>query len=137
MTGEKPTDEASAKEQRAAGEVLRELETLGQQLVTTVRSLWESEESRNLRQEIGQGFVQLGREIDAAMISAQQSEAAKQFSEQIKDTVDKARESDMADKLEQGLVSGLRELNEQISRFVDSLESRPSTAEEPGDRTEE
>jgi len=137
MTGEEPTDEASAKEQRAAGEVLRELETLGQQLVTTVRSLWESEESRNLRQEIGQGFVQLGREIDAAMISAQQSEAAKQFSEQIKDTVDKARESDMADKLEQGLVSGLRELNEQISRFVDSLESRPSTAEEPGDRTEE
>ena len=46
-----------------------------------------------------------------------------QFGEQIKETVDRARESDVAGKVEEGVLMGLRELNAEVSRFVDSVES--------------
>jgi hypothetical protein len=136
MTEQETKTETPRGGQQEAGEVLKELQTLGQQLVTAVRALWESEDSRKLRQEIGQGFVELGQQIDEALTSAQQSEAAKQFGVQVKDTIDKARESDLAAKLEQGLVTGLQELNDQISKFVDSLEPDEPAAHEPQEKAD-
>ncbi len=112
------------EEQKPRSEILGEIESLGQKLATAVRSLWESEDSRRLRQEIAEGFAGLGRQIDTAIKSAQESEAARQFSAQVKETVDKARESDIAGKVEQGLVSGLRELNEQLAKLIASLEKK-------------
>jgi hypothetical protein len=107
----------------SSSEILDELHSLGQQLTTAVKSLWESEESRKLRQEIEQGFVELGHQVETAVESARESEAAKQFSEQVKDTVDKARESEIPTKMEDYLVTGLRELNTQVTKMVRSLES--------------
>ena len=116
------------EEQKPTRDVLDELEALGQQLTKAVKTLWESEESRKLRQDLRQGFVQLGQEIDEAVKSAQESEAAKQFGEQVKETMDKARETDVAGKIEKGLATGLRKMNEEMSKLITSLEE-----EEPGD----
>jgi hypothetical protein len=119
------------EEQKSGGDVLAELQALGQQLSTAVKALWESEESRKLRGEIGDGFVELGRQVETAVQSAQESDAAKQFGEQVKETVDKARESDLASKLEEGLLNGLRELNEEMSKLVRSFERQETTPPEP------
>jgi hypothetical protein len=119
------------EEQTPGSAILQELESLGEQLATAVKSLWESEESRKLRQDIGEGFVELGRQIDTALKSAQESEAAKEFSEQVKETVGKARESDVAGKMERGLLTGLQELNAEISKLIDSMEAREPAEAEP------
>ena len=67
-TEEQPSeteDMASGTEERvSSSEILDELHSLGQQLATTVRSLWESNESRKLRQDIEQGFVELGHQVE-------------------------------------------------------------------------
>jgi soluble cytochrome b562 len=120
------------EEQKKDSTILNEFEALGQQLAAAVKSLWESDETRKLRQDLRDGFVELGRQLDTAVKSAQESEAAKEFSEQVKETVDKARQSDLAGKLEQGLVTGLRELNQEISKLVGSLQEKdvPETIEE-------
>ena len=70
--------------------------------------------------------------IGAAITSSESrgSEAAKQFSEQVKDTMEKARESDIPTKMEDYLVTGLRELNTQVSKMVTSLESSGAPKEE-------
>lgn len=107
-----------AEEQKPSGDVVSELRLLGQQLGTAVKALWESEETRSLRAEIQQGFVELGQHIDTAIKSAQESEAGKKFTGQVKETVDKARESDVADKIEEGIVVGLSELNKQLGHFL-------------------
>ena len=112
-------------------EILGELEALGQQLASAVRSLWQSEESRKFRQEVAEGFAELGKQLDAAIKSAQESDAARQFSEQVKETVDKARETDVVGKLERSLVTGLRSLNEQLSKTVSSLQEEEPPAEPP------
>ncbi|MFN2242047.1 MAG: hypothetical protein ACK2U2_07160 [Anaerolineae bacterium] len=120
------------EEEKQESQVVDELHSLTNQLVTAVKALWESEESRKLRQDIGDGFVELGQQIDEAVKSAQDSEAAKEFKEQVKDTVDRARESDVADQMERNLVSGLQKLNAELTKFVDSL----STAKTPSAEAE-
>ncbi len=137
MTDEQTVgNEVSPEEQQPEGQVLEELQALGQQLAKAVRSLWESEESRKLRQEIGDGAVRLGQQIESALQSAQESEAAKKLGTQVKGTVEKARGSDAVSKLEQSLITGLQELNTQVSKLVDSMEARAPHDEEPADTTE-
>jgi hypothetical protein len=132
MTEEqKTTSDTPAEEPTPGSEILQELHSLGTQLATAVKSLWESEDSRKLRQEIGDGFVELGHQVDDAIKSAQESEAAKQFTVQVKETMDRARASDLTGKVEEGLVTGLRQLNEELSKMVSSLEARETVDEEP------
>jgi hypothetical protein len=132
---QKPSGDTPTEGQKAGSELLAEFQMLGQQLATAVKSLWESEDSRRLRKQLSEGFTELGQTVDSAIKSAQESEAAKQFGEQVKETVDKARSSDVADKVEQGILTGLRELNTQISKLVGSLEEKHPTQAKPEDQT--
>ena len=120
------------EEQKPSGDILKELKTFGEQLGTAVKALWESEESRNLRKEIVEGMTEVSTQIESALKSAQESEAAKQFGAQVKETVDKARESDIAGKLHQSLVGGLRDVNAELSKVLDTWEAnRPAEAPKP------
>ncbi len=128
------TEEQRPTEEPQAGDPLvNELQSLGQQLVTAVKALWDNEESRKLRQEIGDGFVELGHQLDEAIKSAQESEAAQEFKESVKETVDKARESDVAGKVQQNLVTGLQKLNAELGKAVNSLKETDEAAEAPED----
>ncbi|NIQ92594.1 MAG: YtxH domain-containing protein [Deltaproteobacteria bacterium] len=109
------------EEQKSSGEIIDELQALGEQLVTAVKALWDSEDARQVRQEIGDGFVELGNQVDEAINTARDSEATKEFEAKVKETVDKARESDVAGQVQDGLVTGLRHLNEEMSKWVGSL----------------
>lgn len=109
-----------SEEQKPAGDIADELRTLGQQLGTAIKALWEAEETRALRQEIHQGALEAGRHIESALKTVQESDAARQFGTQVKETVDKAKDSETAGKIEQGIVAGLQELNKQLGQFIDS-----------------
>jgi len=110
--------------------ILDELNALGQQLTTAIKALWESEDSRSLRQEIREGFVQLSEELDEAIKKAQDSEAAQEFRSQVRETVDKARETDVVGKVEEGLVTGLSKMNQELTKMVDSLREEGAVAAE-------
>jgi len=124
------------EEQKPGTDLVTELHALGQQLSTAIKALWESEESRQLRQEIGEGFVEVGRQVNSAVRSAQESEAGQQFSEQVKGAMDKARESDLTAKLEESLVLGLRELNAGLSSLVSSMKTGAPAEGEPAAEAE-
>jgi hypothetical protein len=123
-------------EEKPDSELMDEIESLGKQLVGAVTSLWDSDESRKLRQEIGDGFVQLGQQVDEAIKTAQESEAAREFKTQVQETVDKARESDVAAKLEENLVSGLHQLNTELGKLVTSFGESGTASEEPAPAAE-
>jgi BMFP domain-containing protein YqiC len=110
------------EEKRPESQILNELESLGRQLTSTVRALWESEESQKLRQDIREGFVELASEVDSAIKSAQDSETAHEFRGQVQETIDKARESDVTRQVEDGLATGLRQLNQELAKLIASLE---------------
>ena len=119
------------EEKKSGSELMSELDSLGMQLVTTVKALWDSDESRKLRQEIGDGFVQLGEQVDSAIKTAQESETAQELKVQFKETVDKARESDVAAEVQDNLVSGLHQLNTELGKLVTSLNPSDKAADEP------
>lgn len=119
-----------AEKQKVDDRLMQELQALGQQLTTAVRALWESEESRQLRQEIGDGFMELGSQLNTAVKTAQDSDAAKGFGEQVKVAMDRARESELTSRLEEGLVQGLRDLNEGLSKLVGSMDPGQAPAAE-------
>ena len=122
---------SESEEPKPTGDVLDELEALGQQLTTALKTFWESEDSRKMRQDLREGFAQFGQELDEAVKSAQESEAAKQFGEQVKDTMDKARQSDVAGQIQQGLATGLRKMNEELSKLIVSLQEEEGTEAPP------
>lgn len=124
------------EERKPGGDLFEELQALGQQLSTALKGMWETEESRKLRMEISEGFMEVGRQVDTAIKSAQESQAAKQFGDQVKEAVDRARESDLAAELEEGLVTGLHELNRGLSKFVDSLQPSGQAKDDPEAGTE-
>ncbi|MBN1658016.1 MAG: hypothetical protein JXA93_06415 [Anaerolineae bacterium] len=134
MTEERPTiteeQGPSGGERTATSDLLQELQSLGRQLGDAFTALWESEESRRVRQEIKEGFVELSQELDQAVKSAQESEAAKEFSHQVKETVERAREGEIAEKLETILSDGLKKLNQELAKVTRSLETRQSGAPE-------
>ena len=139
MTEDQNTNaESPAEEEQGTSPVFEEFQALGLELAGAFKTLWDHDDSVRLRHELRDGFTELGRQFDTAIQSASESETAQQFGEQIKETVDRARESDVAGKIEEGVLAGLRELNTQVSRFVDSVEST-ETAEaetEPNPETE-
>lgn len=127
------------EEKKSGSQIVEELNQLGEQLATAVKALWDSEDARKVRQEIGEGFVELGHQVDEAIKAARESEATKEFETKVKETVDKARESDVAGQVQDGLVTGLHQLNEEMSKWVGSLKPKQapeadaaaSAAEEP------
>jgi hypothetical protein len=125
------------EERKPESQIGDELESLGRQIATAVRSLWESEDAQKLRQEIREGFVVLADEVDTALKSAQDSEAAHEFRGQVQDAVDKARASDVTQQVEQGLASGLQQLNQELAKLIASLEkSGAGTGAEKADTAE-
>lgn len=128
-------EQRPTEEQQSGDQLVDELQSLGHQLVTAVKALWESEDSRNLRKEIGDGFVKLGQQLDEAVKAAQESEAARELKSSVQETVDKARESDVAGKVQENLVTGLQKLNAELGKVIDSLEKPAEAEEAPGDDT--
>jgi len=124
MTEEQNTNtENPVEEEQGSSPVFEEFQNLGLELAGAFKTLWDHDDSIRLRHELRDGFTELGRQFDTAIQSASESATAQQFGEQIRETVDRARESDVAGKIEEGVLTGLRELNAQVSHFVDSVES--------------
>ena len=121
-----------SEEQKPTGDVWGELKLLGEQLGGAVKSLWDSDESRSLRKEISDGLAEAAREMDKAVKSVQDSNAAKEFGQEVRATVDKARESDIVGQVQQGLLAGLRDLNTELSKLLSSWETKkPAEPSEP------
>jgi hypothetical protein len=118
-------------EQKPTSDIVAELRKMGQQIGTAAKALWESDDSRSVRQEIREGLAEAGRQIDTAVRSFQESDAGHKIGTQVRQTVDKARDSDAAGKVEQGIVATLREVNRQLERTIGSWTSQPTEPTPP------
>lgn len=118
-------------EQKPTGDIVAELRLLGQQIGSAAKALWESDDSRSVRQEIREGLEEAGRQIDTAVRSFHESDAGRKLGTQVKQTVEKARESDAADKVEQGIVATLREVNRELGKIIGNWTGQPPAATPP------
>ena len=118
-------------EQKPTGDIVAELRLLGQQIGSAAKALWESDDSRSVRQEIREGLEEAGRQIDTAVRSFHESDAGRKLGTQVKQTVEKARESDAADKVGQGIVATLREVNRELGKIIGNWTGQPPAGTPP------
>lgn len=122
-------------ERKQAG-VTRELQELGRQLVSTARTAWQSEQRRELQQDITMGLRSVADQLNEAVESVRLNPRSEAMKERVSKVTSSARASDLVDDARGTLASGLRELNEQLRRLTERLE-REDRATAPGTATTE
>ncbi len=123
--GEEFTDQQSAEE--AWGEVGTQFEALGESLSQALRAGWESEETQRHVRSMQEGLERMVKRIDRAVKEAGESERAqrvRQEAERAADSLRDAGEKTWEDMRPQ-VISGLRRVNAELRRLIDSLERRP------------
>lgn len=109
-------------------DLMRQFQEFGQRLADTARAAWQSEQRQDLQQEIKDGLRtvrdQLNEAVEGARSSARTQGVTDTVKEQVTKVSDTVRSGELLDELRGGLVTGLRELNEQLRRFTDRLEQR-------------
>jgi len=118
-------------EQKPMGDIVAELRLLGQQIGSAAKALWESDDSRSVRQEIREGLEEAGRQIETAVRSFQESDAGQKLGTQVRQTVEKARDADVPGKVEQGIVDTLREVNRELGKIISGWTGQPPAGTPP------
>ncbi len=133
MTEEHTTEPAGQPAQPASDpwqEVGKQFQLLGESLATALRAGWESEENRRHLQEMKNGMEAMVREVGSAI----QDTAATPQAHQARAEAHRAAESMRAagqQALQQArphLVSALRQVNEELQKMINRLESSGSAA---------
>ncbi len=121
---------AGAKETKSAKEddVTAQFQELGQRLVSTARTAWQSEQRQEFQQEVTDGLRSVRDQLTEAIDSVRSSSRTQEMKSTVKEKVYKVgettRTNDLLDELRSGLASGLRELNQQLERLTERLEHR-------------
>ena len=115
-----------------AGDITRELQELGRQLASTARAAWQSEQRQEIQQEMTEGIRSIRDQLADTVESLRTNPRAQTMTQSMKEQVGKAAETtrvtEIVDDVRGGLVSGLRELNDQLRRVAERLEHRDDRA---------
>lgn len=115
-----------------AGAITRELQELGRQLAGTARAAWQSEQRQEIQQEMSEGIRSIRDQLTDTVESLRTNPRAQTMTQSMKEQVGKAAETtrvtEVVDDVRTGLVSGLRELNDQLRRVAERLEHRDDPA---------
>ncbi|HIC90414.1 MAG TPA: hypothetical protein EYP04_13565 [Anaerolineae bacterium] len=104
--------------------VVEELTELGRQLAAALRTAWQSEERRQLEQELSEGLNALAQELDEAIKAAKESPATEELRRHAEKVVQTAQETPLGQELREGLLTGLRTLNAELSRLTEKLQEQ-------------
>lgn len=124
------TDPAEKK----TDELTSEFRELGNRLVSTAKTAWQSEQRQEVQQEITDGLRTLRDQLNEAFDSARSTVKNQNVTGSVKEQVHKVSESaksgDFLDEIRTGLATGLRELNGQLQRLSDYLEKQSGSKEQ-------
>ena len=112
-------------------DVAAEVRELGERVQEAIRAAVESPRTKEVQQQVSEGFAELARQVEAALRAAQESRETRRLGEQAKQVVESARSGEIVDEVRSGLVRGLRVLNEQLERLVERLEAEKREGDQP------
>jgi len=105
------------------GDLGRELRETAQQLEAAFHAAMESERTKQLQRDLAGGMRELSGQIQSALKSLQTNPHVQQAEERGRQVLGQARESKIAHDLQETIVSGIVQLNDQLRKLVERLES--------------
>jgi hypothetical protein len=98
------------------GNLSEEFRVLGENLLKTLRSVWESPEFRKLQQEMEEGLAQLGTTLKEETSSFKESPAGQQLRSDFEDLRQRVRSGELEAKAREELLNTLRMVNAELDR---------------------
>jgi heparin binding hemagglutinin HbhA len=106
-----------------SGDLLNELREMGQQLETAFRAAIQSDRAKQLQKDLTGGVREITEQLKTAAKTVQNDTRFQQAEERGRQAVAQARESKVVQDIQETLVSGIAQLNEQLRKVVDRLQS--------------
>lgn len=123
VTGEGQPDTTNTTERDTATDLVDEIREFGNQVEAAFRAALESERTRQLQRDLMGGLKELSSQLKTVVKSAQENPRVLQASERGKEVLRNAQHSKTAQDLQETLVSGITQLNVQLRKLVDRLET--------------
>jgi heparin binding hemagglutinin HbhA len=110
-----------------AADLAGELREMAQQLEAAFRAALESERTKQLQRDLAGGMRELSSQIQSALKSLQTNPRVQQAEERGRQVLNQARESKVAHDLQETIVGGIAQLNDQLRKLVERLENDGSS----------
>jgi len=105
------------------GDLTTELREMGQQLEAAFRAAIESDRARQLQRDLVGGVRELSGQIQTTLHSLQANPRVQQAEERGRQVLSQARQSKVVQDLQETIVSGIAQINDQLRKLVDRLET--------------
>ena len=106
-----------------SGDLLNELREMGQQLEMAFRAAIQSDRAKQLQKDLAGGVREITEQLKTAAKSVQNDTRFQKAEERGRQAVAQARESKVVQDIQETLVTGIAQLNEQLRKVVDRLQS--------------
>lgn len=116
-------DQTNGDTSRSSSDLTGELREMAQQLEAAFRAALESERTKQLQRDLAGGMRELSTQIQSALKSLQTNPRVQQAEERGRQVLTQARESKVAHDLQETIVSGISQLNDQLRKLVERLEN--------------
>jgi len=109
-----------------------EFEQLGENLKALIQGAWESEQRKQVSQEVERGLNEVGASISNAAAELAQEPAARKLREEVDQLAERVRSGELAEKARQEIVDVLQQVNNRLTKLVGDLETGREQSEDAG-----
>jgi hypothetical protein len=106
-------------------DIVGELREMGQQLEAVFRAAVESDRTKQLQRDLAGGFRELTHQVQSALKSVQENPRVQQAEERGREVFSQAQQSKVVQDVQETVITGIAQLNEQLRKIVDRLEHEP------------
>lgn len=116
-----PRDEDTQGAQ--SSDLASELREMGQQVEAALRAAIESERAKQIQRDLAGGVRELTSQLQTAVRTIQTNPQFQQAEERGRQAISQAKQSKFVQDLEDAVTTGFSQLNDQLRKLVDRLES--------------
>ena len=121
------SDEPMPQEDTKSQQLKSEFEHLGDNLRQLFVSAWESEERKNLQDELERGLTDLGDSLKQTAKDFQESETGQQVKAEAEDLRDRIASGEVEQKVREDILSVLHKVNAELEKITKPEPEDPET----------
>jgi gas vesicle protein len=128
------SEQPEPQDETISGDLASEFQELGNNLRNIFVNAWESEQRKNLQQELEDGFSELGDSLKQTAEEIHDSDAGQRVKAEAEELRDRVRTGEVETKIREDILSVLHKVNSELGKIIQPEPSPGETAaDDPGD----
>jgi hypothetical protein len=125
---QKPNTNPQSGPDKDSTDLMNELREMGQQLEAAFRAAIESDRAKQLQKDLAGGVRELTSQLKTAVKTVQTDPRVQQAEERGRQAVQQARESKVVQDIQETVINGLAQLNDQLRKVVERIQAEANSA---------